>query len=243
MNKFSILLFLFLLCLALPKICLAQEKKSEKSNLPKTEDAILPIKNVKITKEADKVTVTWDKVEGMANYKVFNITTGKTYSTGNVGGQTKAVIPISEIQGSTISILGYKPGSTRASGDAKVQTPIPAAIIASSGATGAAAVTSSSSSATTATDTEVGAKFPGETSDQTNLVDHIIAAYHWATIIGSLLAIYMIVFAGFKYMSSSGNPEALQDAKDTIIGALTGLAMIILMYFLVDLFGVKLTNP
>jgi len=233
MNKFSILLFLFLLCLALPKICLAQEKKSEKSNLPKTEDAILPIKNVKITKEADKVTVTWDKVEGMANYKVFNITTGKTYSTGNVGGQTKAVIPISEIQGSTISILGYKPGSTRASGDAKVQEPIPSTILASL----------PSSSATTATDTEVGAKFPGETSDQTNLVDHIIAAYHWATIIGSLLAIYMIVFAGFKYMSSSGNPEALQDAKDTIIGALTGLAMIILMYFLVDLFGVKLTNP
>lgn len=91
---------------------------------------------------------------------------------------------------------------------------------------------------------EIGAQFPGEPKN-VDLIQHIYYVHKWATLIGSLLAVYMIVFAGFKYMTSAGNPEALQDAKDTIIGALVGLSIILLAYMLFQIVGIKVmpTQP
>jgi hypothetical protein len=84
----------------------------------------------------------------------------------------------------------------------------------------------------------IGARFPGE-PEKVSLIDHIMYVHKWASIIGTLAAILMIIFAGFKYTTSTGNPEALQDAKDTIIGALIGLSIILLTYILLQVVGIK----
>jgi len=64
--------------------------------------------------------------------------------------------------------------------------------------------------------------------------------YRWATAIGASLAVLMIIIAGFQYATSSGNAEALQKSKDIIVGALIGLGIILLSYFLFETMGVTL---
>lgn len=91
----------------------------------------------------------------------------------------------------------------------------------------------------TATQVKIGAPFPGEKS-KVNLVEHITSVYNWAAGIGSSLATLIIILAGFKYATSSGNPEALQDAKESIVGALIGLAVIALTFLLLKTIGVSL---
>lgn len=43
-----------------------------------------------------------------------------------------------------------------------------------------------------------------------------------------ILATIMIVYGGYRYMTSSGNPEALAEAKDIITGAIIGLVLLVL---------------
>jgi hypothetical protein len=54
-----------------------------------------------------------------------------------------------------------------------------------------------------------------------------------------LLATAVIVFAGIIYMTSAGNPKQIELAKRLILGALSGVAVIILgKFFLVSVVGV-----
>ncbi len=55
--------------------------------------------------------------------------------------------------------------------------------------------------------------------------------------IGALVAIGYIIFAGFQYMTSSGEPDKTKNAKSTIINALVGLAIAILATSLVSFIG------
>lgn len=55
--------------------------------------------------------------------------------------------------------------------------------------------------------------------------------------IGALVAIGYIIFAGFQYMTSSGEPDKTKNAKNTIINALVGLAIAILATSIVSFIG------
>ncbi|MCX6806567.1 MAG: hypothetical protein NT135_00355 [Candidatus Berkelbacteria bacterium] len=182
------------------------------------------IKNVKAVRDGSKIVVTWDAVSGMEYYKVFK-KDGNIYPVG--GKVTNTSFTMQNAQTSSeyvFNVRGYT-SDTSSAPDAQGQTSVTSASSGSS---------SSSSSSTLGEGVEVGAKFPGEPSGKVGLIEHIRYVHAWAAIIGSLLAVYMIVFAAFKYATSSGNPEALQDAKDTIIGALVGLAIIIATYSLLQ---------
>ena len=61
-----------------------------------------------------------------------------------------------------------------------------------------------------------------------NVGDYVTKLYNWGIGIGSALAIMMLIYAGYLYASSQGNPDSIKQAKDLIIGALVGLALIIL---------------
>ena len=41
----------------------------------------------------------------------------------------------------------------------------------------------------------------------------------------SLIALVMVVYGGFQYITSAGNPEQIKKAKDTIIWALLGMSI------------------
>ena len=52
--------------------------------------------------------------------------------------------------------------------------------------------------------------------------------YEWMIPLGTALAVLVIIYAGYLYATSQGNPDSVKTAKDLIIGALVGLALIIL---------------
>ncbi len=54
---------------------------------------------------------------------------------------------------------------------------------------------------------------------------------------GGLAAFALIVFSGIQILTSAGNPEKVQGAKETITSAITGLLFIILSLFLLRLIG------
>jgi len=58
---------------------------------------------------------------------------------------------------------------------------------------------------------------------------YVTLLYKWVILgIGPALAMLVMIYAGYIYMTSQGNPDSLKTAKDLIIGALVGLALIIL---------------
>ena len=57
---------------------------------------------------------------------------------------------------------------------------------------------------------------------------------------GGLAAFGLIVYSGFQLMTSSGDPQKIQGAKETITSAVTGLIFIILSLFLLRLIGVDI---
>lgn len=57
---------------------------------------------------------------------------------------------------------------------------------------------------------------------------------------GGLAAFGLIVYSGFRLMTSSGDPQKIQGAKETITAAITGLIFIILSLFLLRLIGVNI---
>ncbi|MCL5407150.1 MAG: pilin [Patescibacteria group bacterium] len=58
--------------------------------------------------------------------------------------------------------------------------------------------------------------------------DYITLLYKWVLPFAAGLAVLMIIYAGYLYITSQGNPDNIKQAKDYIIGALVGLALIIL---------------
>lgn len=58
--------------------------------------------------------------------------------------------------------------------------------------------------------------------------------------LGGLAAFSLIVFSGIRILTSAGNPEVVQGAKETITSAITGLLFIILSLFLLRLIGVDI---
>ena len=192
--------------------------------------ATTTITNIQVKDEtigANRLVVTWDAVPEAAFYKVFNATDTQ-YDGGLVRSGTTFILtgPTSG-QPYVFKIRAYKAEASDpfAGGDSKPFTTAP--------------------SVKTDPKLEVGAPFPGEEGKKVDLIEHIYLAHKWATLIGTLIAAFMIIFAGFKYTTSAGNPEGLQDAKDTLIGALIGLAIIILTYLLLQVLGARVigVNP
>lgn len=62
----------------------------------------------------------------------------------------------------------------------------------------------------------------------------------WGVGIATGLATLMIIYAGYIYMASQGNQDSQKTAKELIIAALSGLALVILAkLILVDIVGIN----
>lgn len=53
------------------------------------------------------------------------------------------------------------------------------------------------------------------------------------------LALLVIIYAGYLYVTSQGNPEQIVRAKDLIIGVVTGVVLLFLIKVILDQIGVK----
>lgn len=52
--------------------------------------------------------------------------------------------------------------------------------------------------------------------------------YPWAMTISAGLAIIMLIYSGYLFVTSAGNMEQVNKAKEYIVGALSGLAFLML---------------
>ena len=66
-------------------------------------------------------------------------------------------------------------------------------------------------------------------------------------VIAGIVAVFMIIYAGYKFVMSEGDPEKISNARKTLIYAIGGLIFIFLSFFLLqtisNLTGVKQLAP
>jgi len=74
-------------------------------------------------------------------------------------------------------------------------------------------------------------------TDTTDFVGHI---FQFAIGIGGGIAFLLIVYSGFLIMTSTGNPERLQQGKELMTSAISGLILLIFSVFVLKLLGVNI---
>jgi len=102
---------------------------------------------------------------------------------------------------------------------------------------------------TTATDsnsTSVGIGLPKNPSDPTSVTtkysswqDYISDIYRLALYLGATLAFIMIIYAAFEYIGSGGDSTKINKAKEYLVGALIGLAMLYLINYLAYVLNIQ----
>lgn len=61
-----------------------------------------------------------------------------------------------------------------------------------------------------------------------DLPEYVSNLYTWSIGVAAGLAVIMLIYAGYLYVTSSGNPEQINLAKEIIIGAIAGFVFLIL---------------
>ena len=69
------------------------------------------------------------------------------------------------------------------------------------------------------------------------LEKYIGCIYEFATYLAVGLAIIMVIWGGYRYITSQGNPDAVAEAKEIIWGAIIGLLVLGLGYLILSSLG------
>lgn len=67
-----------------------------------------------------------------------------------------------------------------------------------------------------------------------NLNEVIAWFYYFIVSIGGLAAFVMLIWGGFQYLTSVGNPSKIGEAKDRIYSAFLGLIIILASYLIIQ---------
>lgn len=81
----------------------------------------------------------------------------------------------------------------------------------------------------------------GDVETTSYLPDYVKYIYYAAIGISGLIALAMLTWAGFDYLTSTGNPEKMKDAKDKIISVILGLVILFGSYLIVNTINPELT--
>lgn len=69
--------------------------------------------------------------------------------------------------------------------------------------------------------------------ESANLIDTVIAIVSWVLGLLALIAVIMIIIAGFQWMTAGGNDDQVGDAKKRIYAAGIGLVIVLLAWAIV----------
>ena len=64
----------------------------------------------------------------------------------------------------------------------------------------------------------------------------------WGIGVGGGIAFLLIVYASFMIMTSSGNPERLKAGQELMTSAISGVVLLVLSVFVLNLIGVEVLN-
>jgi hypothetical protein len=73
------------------------------------------------------------------------------------------------------------------------------------------------------------------------LPDMVKYFYEWGIAIGGIAVFVALLFGGFLYLTSAGDPARLREAKDRIFSALTGLALLLGSWVILNTINPELT--
>jgi len=74
------------------------------------------------------------------------------------------------------------------------------------------------------------------------LTEMIEYFYRWAIVLGGLAAFVVLLYAGFQYLTSAGDPGKTKDARDRITSAIGGLALLLASFILLNIVNPELTG-
>lgn len=60
---------------------------------------------------------------------------------------------------------------------------------------------------------------------------------YWALVFAGIIAIFIVIFAGFKYINSGGDPKQADTARKTLLYAIFGLLLIFMSFFIIKTVG------
>jgi len=85
---------------------------------------------------------------------------------------------------------------------------------------------------------------PGGTalSDATTLPEMVEYFYRWGIALGGLAAFIALIWAGFQYLTSAGDPAKIKDAKDRITAAISGLVLLLASFLILNTINPELTT-
>lgn len=75
---------------------------------------------------------------------------------------------------------------------------------------------------------------PGMPTGEAPLGGYIVALYNFLLGAVGIIAMMMLVYGGFRYMTSAGNPAAMGDAKDIVYSAIIGLSLALISYLIIS---------
>ena len=96
--------------------------------------------------------------------------------------------------------------------------------------------------ATKAAAVDISTNIPGATSAASSPGAFVANFYTFALSLGGILAFGAIVYGGFKYAISAGNPSKQSDAKSWITDALWGLLLLFSAYLVLHTINPNLVN-
>ena len=76
----------------------------------------------------------------------------------------------------------------------------------------------------------------------TNLTIAIKYFYEWAIVLGGLAVFVVLLYAGFQYLTSAGDPGKTKDARDRITSAIGGLVLLLASFILLNIVNPELTG-
>lgn len=84
----------------------------------------------------------------------------------------------------------------------------------------------------------------GEQVKNTSVLQYVNAIYVWLAFLGGLIAVISLMYAGYSYMASYGDPEKIANAKDIVEKTLIGLSLLILAALILNTINPRtIENP
>lgn len=77
------------------------------------------------------------------------------------------------------------------------------------------------------------------TGPVSNLSDYINGVLDWAIPVLGTVALIMFIWAGYIYITSQGNPDKINAAKEIIISTLVGVLLLFSIRLIIDQIGLK----
>ena len=79
-------------------------------------------------------------------------------------------------------------------------------------------------------------------TDTSNLGDLVQYLYEWGIALGGLAVFLVLIFAGFQYLTSVGDPTKMKEARGKILAAFGGLVLLLASWLILNTLNPQLTG-